>query len=598
MSETNIKIREEILERIPKEAELSRIEFEGPRIAIYTKRPEVLVEKSYIITEIVNRIRKRIVVRSDPSVRLPEHETEKMISTIVPPEAEITSILFDPTVGEVVVEARKPGLVIGRNGGILQEIIKATRWRVRVLRNPPIRSTIIANTRYYLSKESKERERILRTIGERIFRPAIFKTDDIVITALGGFQEVGRSALFVQTKESRVLLDCGINPGSGKPEEAFPHLDVDLFDLEMLDAVVVSHAHLDHCGFVPFLYKYGYDGPVYCTEPTASLMALLQLDYLDVMSREGVVPPYDQKDVRGTILHTLPLRTGVVTDLTPDIRLTLHNAGHILGSAIAHLHIGEGLHNIVYTGDFKYEHTMLFESAATSFPRVETLVIESTYGGTDDFMPPRRDAEKKFVAIINGTLGAGGKVVIPLPAVGRAQEIMLVLDHYMRLGKLTEAPIYIDGMIGEATAIHTAYPEYLAREVRERIFHQGINPFQSEYFVNVNHPSTRQEIIEGEPSIILTTSGMLEGGPSIEYFKHLAPDERNMMLFVSYQIRGTLGRRVRSGAREVRRINPRPERIIVSHGEPGKISDLVNTLRKKYKYDAYALGILETMRLK
>lgn len=635
VGETNIRIRNEILKGIPEEAELSRIEFEGPRIAIYTKRPEILVENSQIITEIVNRIRKRIVVRSDPSVRLPEAETEKILSTIVPPEAEITNVLFDPTIGEVVVEAKKPGLVIGRNGGVLQEIIKATRWRVRVLRSPPIPSTIIATTRYYLSKESKERERILRTIGERIFRPTIFKTSNITLTALGGFQEVGRSALLVRTKESQVLIDCGIKPGSGRAQEAFPHLDSDPFDLETLDAVVVSHAHLDHCGFVPFLYKYGYDGPVYCTEPTASLMALLQLDYLEVVSREGLSPPYDQKDVRETILHTLALKPGVVTDLSPDIRLTLHNAGHILGSAVAHLHIGEGLHNIVHTSDFKYEHTMLFEPAVTSFPRVETLVIESTYGGPDDYMPQRRDAEKRFVDIISETLRSGGKAIIPLPAVGRAQEIMLVLDHYMRLGELVEAPVYIDGMIGETTAIHTAYPEYLAREIREMIFHQGVNPFQSEYFVNVDHPSTRQEIIEGEPSVILSTSGMLEGGPSIEYFKHLASDERNVMIFVSYQIPGTLGHRVRSGAREVslvgsdgrmelirikmgvegvdgfsghsdrsqilryvRRISPRPERILVQHGEPSKISHLVNVLKMKYKYNSFALSPLETIRLK
>ena len=123
--------------------------------------------------------------------------------------------------------------------------------------------------------------------------------------------------------------------------------------------MVISHAHLDHCGLVPFLYKYGYDGPVYCSAPTSNLMTLLQLDYLDVAGKQGVTPYYDQKDVRECVLHTIPLRFGVVTDIAPDIRLTLHNSGHILGSAMSHLHIGEGLHNIVYTGDYKFSRTML-----------------------------------------------------------------------------------------------------------------------------------------------------------------------------------------------------------------------------------------------
>jgi predicted metal-dependent RNase len=175
----------------------------------------------------------------------------------------------------------------------------------------------------------------------------------------GGVQEVGRSAFLVQTRESSILLDCGINPGSSKPFEAFPRFDHPAFEIDSLDAVVISHAHLDHCGLVPFLYKYGYDGPVTVLLPTSNLMTLLQLDYLDVASKQGIIPPYDQKDVRECVLHTIPLRYGVVTDIAPDMRLTLHNAGHILGSSIIHLHIGEGLHNIVYTGDYKYARTML-----------------------------------------------------------------------------------------------------------------------------------------------------------------------------------------------------------------------------------------------
>ncbi len=634
-AKTEVALSQTILEYVPKEAEVTRIEFEGPTLAVYTKKPEILIEQSSIIADIVSMIRKRIVIRSDPSVRVPEKEAENLITKIVSPEAEITGVSFDPSLGEVIIEAKKPGIVIGKNGTILHAIIKQSKWRPRVLRSPPIPSKIIAHMRHYLHSESKERNRVLRTVGERIFRPMFYGVGDIRITALGGFLEVGRSAILLQTRESNVLLDCGLNPGATNPINAFPRLDAPQFDLDALDAVIISHAHLDHCAILPFLFKYGYDGPVYCSAPTSTLMTLLQLDYLDVLSKQGRIAPYDQKDVRETVLHTIPLRYGVVTDIAPDVRLTLHNAGHILGSSVVHLHIGEGLHNIVYTGDYKYAKTMLLEPASTQFPRVETIITESTYGAPRDIMPSRIQAEENLASIINRTFEKGGKVLIPVPAVGRAQEIMLILDGYMKRGLITEAPVFIEGMISEATAIHTAYPEYLAREVRNSILHEGINPFQSDYFTIVEHPSARQEIIEGEPNIVIATSGMLEGGPVIEYFKSLAQEERNTIIFVSYQIEGTLGRRVQKGIPEtpminsegkmeilkvnlrvesiegfsghsdrkqlfnyIRRVAPKLERIIVCHGERVKCLNMVNIFQKTYKTEVLAPNILETVKLR
>ncbi|MFH0748918.1 MAG: beta-CASP ribonuclease aCPSF1 [Candidatus Bathyarchaeota archaeon] len=629
------KIAEVIINGVPKEAEVSRIEFEGPIVAVYIKKPEILMDQNRIVSDIVNLIKKRIVIRSDPSVRMNEREAEKKILDMIPVEAEITNIFFDPTIGEVVIETKKPGLVIGKNGSSLQEITKATKWRPRILRSPPLPSKIISNIRHYLHTESKERERILRATGERIFRETLLSSDDICLTAFGGFKEVGRSAILVHTSESRVLLDCGINAGSRNPLNAFPRLGSDVFDIESLDAVVISHAHLDHCGFLPFLYKYGYDGPVYCSEPTASLMTLLQLDYLDVAKGEGSFAPYDQKDVRNTVLHTIPIKEGSVTDISPDIRLTIHNSGHILGSTLVHLHIGEGLHNIVYTGDFKYGRTWLLEPATTDFPRVETLIVECTYGAPNDVMPNRKEAEAKLVSIINASLEKRGKILIPVPAVGRAQEILLVIDGYMKNGLLKEAPVYIDGMVNEATAIHTAYPEYLERSVRDLIFHKEINPFQSDYFINVKNLSSRQEVVDSGPAVILATSGMLEGGPSVEYFKGMAADENNALLFVSYQIEGTLGHRVQKGLKEVplmspegkvnvievklrvegvegfsghsdrnqilsylRKISPRPERVIVNHGEKYKCLSMADTIRKAFGIEAYTPNVLETIRLK
>jgi len=630
------RIRNIILERVPREAELTRINYEGSKLALYAKKPEVLLQdRNHVIQSIVNAIRKRIVVRSDPSIRAPEKETEVVVKELVPKEAEVTNIVFDPTVGEVIIEAKKVGLAVGKEGVHLQEIMRRSKWSPRVIRAPPIPSKMIAHIRHLTYTESKERERILMGVGERVFRTPVYRSGEVLIQALGGFREVGRSCLLVQTKESKVLLDCGLNPGAPGPPQSFPYLGVPELNLDELDGIVISHSHLDHCGTLPLLYKYGYDGSVYCSEPALPLMTLGQLDYLDVLSKEGYHAPYDQRDVRETVLHAFPLRYGFVVDIAPDIKLTLWSAGHILGSSVVHLHIGEGLHNIVYTGDFKYGRTMLFDPSVYAFPRVETLILESTYGAPEDVMPPREEVEARFVSTLNETLEQKGKVLIPTPAIGRAQEIMIVIDEYMRRGLLKQVPVFIEGMINEATAIHTAYPEYLAKELRDKILYEDVNPFQSEYFTIVTDPREREQIVQGGPAIILATSGMLEGGPAVEYFKHLASDPSNALIFVSYQIDGTLGRRIKNGLSEValvdqagkmqvfninmkvdsvegfsghsdrrqvlsyiRKVSPKPERVIVAHGEESKTLSVASAVQRMFRIPAIAPRNLETIRLR
>ncbi len=437
---------------------------------------------------------------------------------------------------------------------------------------------------------------------------------------LGAFEEVGRSSIIVSTSESKLLLDCGIHPGARNAWSAFPRLDWADIELDELDAVVISHAHLDHTGFLPALYKYGYDGPVYCTEPTLPLMSLLQGDMVKIGEIEGGRQIYSQRDIREVIKHTITVPYGLVTDVAPDVKLVFNNAGHILGSATVHLHVGEGAHNLVYTGDYKYGKSQLLEPAFWNYPRVETLITECTYGSKEDIMPSRDEVESNFTRLVNETLTQGGKVLIPIPAVGRAQEIILVIDHYMRTKNLVEAPVFIEGMISEATAIHIAYPEYLSRELKYKILEEDSNPFSSEFFTVVEHPNNREEALREGGAIIMATSGMLEGGPVIEDFSQLASSERNRLLFVSYQVQGTMGRRVLDGSsqvsllgeggkirvidvncqvnriegfsghsdynqiiRYVQKLRPKLQRIFVNHGEKRKCESMAYTLSRMFK---------------
>ena len=378
------EIKEKIIENLPERVKLAKVEFEGPEIVIYTKNPEIIKDNGSLIRDLAKDIRKRIIIRSDKSVLMEPQETITTIEEIVPKEAEITDISFDDVTCEVIIESKKPGLVIGKYGATSREIVKQTGWAPKILRTPPITSETVQRIRLTLKRNSKDRKEFLQKLGKRIHREAVFDNDWTRLTSLGGFREVGRSCLFLQTPNSKVILDCGVNVAGVDDKTSYPYLNVPEFNLHDLDAVIVTHAHLDHTGFVPYLYHYGYEGPTYCTTPTRDLMTLLQQDHIDISHREDNPLPFNIKDVKETIKKTICLDYGEVTDISPDIRLTLHNAGHIVGSAMAHLHIGDGKHNFVYTGDFKNEKSRLLEPSVTRFPRIESMVMESTYGGHED----------------------------------------------------------------------------------------------------------------------------------------------------------------------------------------------------------------------
>jgi len=512
--------------------------------------------------------------------------------------------------------------------------MEQTGWKIKVRKAPHLTSTAIQNVNFALKSGNAVRELFLRYLGESIFRPRLTSSEQVTIKTLGAFQEVGRSCLLMETSESKVLLDCGIHPGARNNWDAYPRLDWADVGLEEIDGVIISHSHLDHMGFLPALYKFGYDGPVYCSEPTLPLMTLLQNDFVKIANIEGGRVIYDQKDIRDVIQHAITLPYGMVTDISPDIKLVLNNAGHILGSSTVHLHIGEGAHNVVYSGDYKYGRTLLLDSATWNYPRVETLITESTYGAKEDIMPLREEVEMNFVNAINGTLKDGGKVLIPIPAVGRAQEILLVIDRYMKNKALVETPVFIEGMISEATAIHVSYADYLSRELRTMMLDEGTNPFLSEYFTAIEHPSNREEALREGPAIIMATSGMLEGGPVLEYFGSIAPNEKNKMLFVSYQVQGTLGRRVLDGSsqaslmeqngkikivdvrckvqkvegfsghsdynqiiRFIGKLRPKIQQVIVNHGEKRKVENLAYAIQRIYRVPAIHPAVQEAIRL-
>jgi KH/beta-lactamase-domain protein len=604
---------------------ISDIRFEGCEIVLYTKDKELFTSEATEIKELVSKLKKRIILRPDPSICIDMEDASKIIKKLVPEEAGLKDIDYEPEFGTVTIEAEKPWLVIGKGGEILKEIKKQTFWLPIVKRAPVIPSDVVKVLRDLIHKESGFRKDFLDKVGKHIhsgWKP----TDWIRLTGLGGFREVGRSALLLQTPESKVLLDCGIKPGTNE----YPYLNVPEFDINKINAVVVSHAHLDHVGMVPYLYKIGYDGPLYMTTPTRDLMVLLCMDYVELTQREGSVPPYSTKEIKEAVKHTICLDYDQVSDITPDMRLTLLNSGHVLGGALVHVHIGNGLHNVLYTSDYKFDKTALFEPTSNNFQRAETVITESTYGANEDIMPKRQEAEEQLIDICKKTVERGGIALVPSFAVERSQDVMVILS---RVG--FEHPVYIDGMVWDATAIHTAYPEYFNRELQKLILQEGENPFTNPIFKRIGSEEERKKVLEAkEPCVIIATSGMLVGGPSVWWLRNLAENKNNSLVFVSYQAEGSLGRRIQKGWKEIpmeqngktvgipinleivniaglsghsdhkqllnyiSRLKQAPERIIVNHGENSKCVDFARVCHNIFRCETLAPKLLETIRLK
>ena len=612
------------------------VAFEGANIVLYTEDKEFFKSGESKVKSVVDRVKKRIELRAERSILLSEEETEKTIRALVPEDANITNVIFDVQRSSVIVEAKKPGLVIGKQGSILSDIKKSTFWSPNVRRSPIIPSKITEKIRSVLYANNNYRRKFLNDIGKKIYKEWTSEKMDMWVrmTYLGSGRQVGRSCLLLQTPNSKILLDCGINPAISDGPEKFPYLNVpEVGDLNSIDAVILSHAHLDHCGLIPYLFKMGYRGPIYMTEPTRDISALLALDFVGVAYKQAASPLYKAEDIKEMVRHSICLDYGEVTDVTSDIRITFYNAGHVLGSSQVHINIGNGLHNLVYGADTKYGKTRILDPAINHFPRIETLTIEATYGAKEDILPPRRDTENQFLDLAKKVIERKGKILLPELGLGHAQETLLRVEEAVRTGELPKVPVYIDGMIWDITAIHTAYPDFLSASVRNQIF-QDNNPFISDIFKRIGSPAERKEVLEGGPCIIIATSGMLVGGASVEYFRNLAENPNNMIVFGCYQAIGSLGRQVQEGAKEVilgdgshgekisvklevetlnglsqhsgrneliqyvSRMVPRPKKIIVNHGEVSKCLDLASTLYKQNKIETIVPRNLETVRLK
>ena len=631
------ELKKKISKMIPDDVDYE-VDLEAGSIAIITKQPQAFGGAGDNLTvRIAKTIKRRIVIRPHSDILADEKTVHDAVAQIIPSDAKVRKVWLDPALSQVILECDDPSTAVGRKGSNIRALRDEIGWLVDVVRAPAIESRTQHDIRRYRKELADERKSLLRKFGTRIYRTQRPGEPWVRVTALGSYREVGRAMHLVTTNESKILVDCGAKPTTNRSEVQPFFAAPEMLPLDNLDAVVITHAQIDHIGMLPVLFKYGYRGPVYCTPPTRDLMTLLQIDYIKVAKAEGNEPPYSKADIQECIKHVVDINWGDKTDISPDIKMTMENAGHILGSSSVYMQIGEGKgeHKLLFSGDIKYEKSWLFDAATVRFPKVETLVIESTYGGPQDVQPTRQQASQELQDLIQDTLGRRGKIFCPVFAVGRSQEVMIAIDQLFKSGIVKPVTVWVDGMISEATAIHSSHPNFLNRDLRRQMLKGGMdNPFNSSWFKQVDSREQRDAILlDPNPCIVLATSGMMTGGPIVEYFKHWAPEPSATLCFVGYQASGTLGRRLQKGHAQVPlmdggqtlmvdircnmvtidgfsghsdrnqlidyvdALNPTPRKIICHHGDPQTCNAFRQGLREKFRVQTYAPANLETLRL-
>ena len=270
------------------------VDIEAGSIAIITTQPESFggAGGENLTVKIAKGIRRRVVIRPDPSMLSNEQEVNDAVNRIIPPEADVRRIWLDPALSEVTLEVDDPQAAVGPRGSVVQSLRDEIGWLVNVVRAPARESRTQTDIRRFRKELAEDRKSLLRKFGTRIYRPQRPGEKWVRVTALGSYREVGRAMHLVTTNESKVLVDCGAKPTNNRSEVQPFFAAPEMLPLDNIDAVVITHAHVDHIGMLPVLFKYGYKGPVYCTPPTRDLMTLLQMDYIKVAKAEGNEPPY------------------------------------------------------------------------------------------------------------------------------------------------------------------------------------------------------------------------------------------------------------------------------------------------------------------
>src|SRR3954466_779045 len=378
----------------------------------------------------------------------------------------------------------------------------------------------------------------------------------------GAAGEVTGSCYVVQTERARVMVDMGMHQGEKLAEEHNRRMPP--VDLGTLDTVVLTHAHLDHCGRLPMLIKNGYRGQIHCTAATSDLTAIILRDSAHIQQEDfsrqmrhaketsnGRQPLYSPADVEKTLPQLTTIDYEIVKTIAEGITVKLVDAGHILGAASVQMTVNDGSRTItiVFSGDVGPIDAPILRDPITPTP-ADVVLLESTYGDRDH--QPLTETENEFLSILQIAQASGGKVIVPAFAVGRAQDLIYHIGEFQRAGKLKAMPVYIDSPM--ASAVSSLYSHYtnIYDDRAKELLGQHMKPLNFpglSYTASVDD-SKKLNNAPG-PMVIISANGMCTGGRILHHLSHHLPDPNAHVLIVGYQGQGTLGRRLVDGAQDV-----------------------------------------------
>ncbi|MGE0129977.1 MAG: MBL fold metallo-hydrolase [Blastocatellales bacterium] len=403
------------------------------------------------------------------------------------------------------------------------------------------------------------------------------------ITFLGGGNEIGASSAIVEIGSARILIDCGIRM-SGEhrlPDLAAINQTSRQTHAGQLDAVLLTHAHMDHSGALPVLHQHFPGVPVYATAPTRGLVEVLLRDSINIMraraESEQELPLYSPPAVESLLEKMIPTPFGSPMEIgRSGVTATWFPAGHILGASsigVEGVEQGRSI-RVLFSGDIAVADQLTVPGMLPPAAfRPDVLVIESTYG--DRMHSPRELEEQRLVETVAGVIEQRGKLLIPAFAVGRAQEVALMLLKQFRSKKLASFPVWIDGMVKTVCGVYSQYPAHQTPYARRLIEKHG-NPFFNivDEIRQVASPAEREKVLSGDPCVIIASSGMLTGGASAFYAQHLVNDERNGIAITGYQDEESPGRQL----------------LALAEAETREVTVAGRTLEVKCGVEKYALS--------
>jgi metallo-beta-lactamase family protein len=420
------------------------------------------------------------------------------------------------------------------------------------------------------------------------------------------------------------LLDCGMYQGRRKEAErrnrTFP------FDARDIDAVVLSHAHIDHSGRLPLLVKNGFHGPIFTTPATADLCGAMLRDTAHIAENdaefvnrhlretEPVEPIYTMEDAEATMPLFRPVNYHTPTSIGPGLTMESYDAGHILGSSS--IVVTEGNVRLAFSGDVGRPGLPIIRDPE-ALPPVDYLIMESTYGGRTHQQPG--EALAKLESVVKETVGRGGRLIVPAFAVGRTQQLVLLLHQLINEGRIPSVPMFVDSPLAvNVTEVFRAHPDCYDEEAR-RYLDNGEDPFGFKRLIYIRDASESKKLNDLRGSfIVISPSGMCEAGRVLHHLRHNVGDARSTVLLTGYQAENTLGRKLKEGMRSVKifgiptEVRARVEsldelsghadngelltwmkpmtgtlkRVFLVHGESNEANALAKAIRERYGIEA------------